>query len=78
MNIAILTINQPSLDSASKLVSYFKNQNIDIYTKKELKHNIENIIIYDKLDDILPKAWKTYDAIIADCVLGVSVSTTKY
>jgi cobalt-precorrin 5A hydrolase len=73
--IAIVTINQPSLNSACKLVSYLDGYEYDVYGKKDLEHNLENLIIYDKLDDILKPAWKKYDAII--CILAMGAVVRK-
>jgi len=64
--IAILTINTPSLNSAKKLLPYLKEFDVDIYAKDEF-------IKYEKLDDILPKIWKSYDAIIAIIAVGAVV-----
>jgi len=75
LKIAIVTINQPSLNSACELVPYLNNYDIDVYGKKELKHNLESINIYNKLDDILPTAWKTYDTII--CILAMGAVVRK-
>jgi len=81
-HIAIVTINQPSLDSAYRLSLYLKDYEIDIYTKKGLKHNFEKVIYYKKLDDILPSLWgnlkksketKKYDAIIFLLAIGAVV-----
>ncbi len=73
--IAVVTINQPSLDSACKLVPYLDGYQVDIYGKKELNYNLEQLNIYDKLDDILPSAWKKYDAII--CILAIGAVVRK-
>lgn len=73
LKIAIVTINQPSLNSACDLVQYLKNHTVDIYGKDNLEHNLSNFIIYDKLDDILPNAWKIYDAIICLVAMGAVV-----
>ena len=75
MKIAIVTINQPSLNSASRLASYLKDYEIDVYGKKDLTHNLDNLIIYNKLDDILPPAWEKYDAII--CILAMGAVVRK-
>ena len=76
MKIAIITINQPSLNSAMELFTYLKDKyEVDIYGKKDLKHNFENLHIYNKLDDILPSAWITYDAII--CILAMGAVVRK-
>ena len=75
MKIAIVTINQPSLDSASKLVPFLKEYDVDVYGKKDLKHNLNDIETYNKLDDILPTAWESYDAII--CILAMGAVVRK-
>ncbi len=64
--IAIITINNPSLEAAKKLLPYLKEYEVDIYSKSEF-------IVYEKLDDILPTVWEKYDAIIAILALGAVV-----
>jgi len=73
MKIAIVTINQPSLNSASNLLPYLKGYQVDIYGKSNLTHNLDRLILYNRLDDILPLAWKEYDAIIAILAIGAVV-----
>ena len=73
--IAVVTINQPSLNSASRLMHYLDGYEVDIYGKKNLKHNLDNLKIYNKLDDILPLAWKRYDAIL--CILAIGAVVRK-
>ena len=75
MKIAIVTINQPSLDSATKLVSYLEDYEVDIYGKKNLSHGLDNLIVYNKLDDILPTAWREYKVII--CILAIGAVVRK-
>ncbi len=75
MKIAIVTINQPSLNSACKLFPYLKEYEVDVYGKKDLTHNLEELILYKKLDDILVPAWKGYDAII--CILAMGAVVRK-
>ena len=75
MKIAVVTINQPSLNSASRLMDYLDGYEVDIYGKKDLKHNLDNLKIYNKLDDILPLAWKSYDAIV--CILAIGAVVRK-
>ncbi len=75
MKIAIVTINQPSLNSASLLLSYLKDYEVTIYGKKNLTHNLNNLIVYNKLDDILPTAWRKYNAII--CILAIGAVVRK-
>jgi len=75
MKIAVITINQPSLNSACNLVPYLQDYEVDVYGKKDLKHNLKELKIYNKLDDILPSAWKSYDAII--CILAMGAVVRK-
>ena len=76
MKIAIVTINQPSLNSAVKLFPYLKDDyKVDVYGKKDLQHNLDNLHLYSKLDDILPSAWVSYDAII--CILAMGAVVRK-
>ncbi len=56
-----------------KLNTYLDDANIDIYGKENLEHSLSNFIVYDKLDDIMPGAWKTYDAIICIVAMGAVV-----
>ena len=71
--IAIVTINQPSLDSACRLVSVLDEYEVDVYGKKALSHTLKQLHLYNKLDDILAPAWKGYDAIIAILAMGAVV-----
>ncbi len=73
MKIAVVTINQPSLNSASTLLNYLKDYKVDIYGKKDLTHSLDNLITYKKLDDILPTAWEEYNAIIYILAMGAVV-----
>ena len=75
LKIAVITINQPSLDSACTLAPYLINFDVNYYGKKDLNHNLNHLNIYNKLDDILPDAWKTYDAII--CILAMGAVVRK-
>ncbi len=71
--IAIVTINQPSLNSAKNLLRYLDLNNNDSYVKifnKELNNN--NFIKYEKLDNILNDLWK-YDVIIFFIATGIVV-----
>jgi cobalt-precorrin 5A hydrolase len=79
-HIAIVTINQPSLDSAYRLHLYLSDYQIDVYAKRGLKHNFEMLFCYDKLDDILPSLWQEfpegeryYDAVIFIVAVGAVV-----
>jgi cobalt-precorrin 5A hydrolase len=73
--IAIITINQPSLDSATRLAEVLSDFDIQVYTKANLETTLDNVFIYDKLDDILPTAWSEYDAII--CILAIGAVVRK-
>jgi cobalt-precorrin 5A hydrolase len=75
MKIALITINQPSLDSACRLYPYLSNYQVDIYSKIDLIHNLKKLYLYDKLDDILATAWREYDAII--CILAIGAVVRK-
>ena len=75
MKIAVVTINQPSLDSASALFPYLKEHQVDVYGKKDLKHNLDELKLYKKLNDILPSAWERYDAIV--CILAMGAVVRK-
>ena len=75
LKIAIVTINQPSLNSACNLVPYLENYDVDVYGKKDLKHNLHHLNLYNKIDDILPTAWATYHAII--CILAMGAVVRK-
>jgi len=75
MKIALVTINQPSLDAACKLYPYLSAYQVDVYGKKDLTHNLEELILYKKLDDILVPAWEEYDAIV--CILAMGAVVRK-
>ncbi len=75
LKIAIVTINQPSLDSACKLVPYLHDYEVDVYGKKDLEHNLNKLNLYNKIDDILAPAWEAYDAII--CILAMGAVVRK-
>ena len=73
MKIAIVTINQPSLNSACRLVPHLSEHKVDVYGKAELSHTLDKLHTYKKLDDILAPAWKGYNAIIAILAMGAVV-----
>ncbi|MEA3289773.1 MAG: cobalamin biosynthesis protein [Campylobacterota bacterium] len=75
LKIAIISINQPSLNSASKLATILNDYEIDIYGKKDLEHNLDNLITYEKIDHVLENGWKKYDAII--CILAMGIVVRK-
>jgi cobalt-precorrin 5A hydrolase len=73
LKIAVVTINQPSLTSACNLVPYLHDYDVDVFGKKDLEHNLDNLNLYNKLDDIMQPAWDGYDAIIAILAMGAVV-----
>ena len=75
LKIAIVTINQPSLTAACNLVPYLYDYQVDVFGKKDLTHNLENLNLYDKIDDIMAPAWEGYDAII--CILAIGAVVRK-
>ncbi len=70
MKIAIVTINNPSLDSAKKLLEILKNHDATIFNKAQ---ESDGFIKFDKLDDILPRAWAEFDAIIFIMATGAVI-----
>jgi cobalt-precorrin 5A hydrolase len=63
MKIAIVTINNPSLASAKKLLSFLdKEYRCTIFNKNE--NNGDIFFKFDKIDEILPTLWNGFDAII--------------
>jgi cobalt-precorrin 5A hydrolase len=70
MNIAIVTINDPSFEAAKNLLPHLSQHEPTIYNKKQ---EGEGLATFDKLDDILAIAWKTYDAIIFLLATGAVV-----
>ena len=75
LKIAIISINQPSLNSAIKLNEYLDEYEVDIYGKKDLEHDFDKLICYEKIDSVLEKGWKKYDAII--CILAMGIVVRK-
>jgi cobalt-precorrin 5A hydrolase len=75
MKIAVVTINQPSLKSACTLLPYLNNHEVDVYGKKNLTHNLEQLHLYEKLDEVLAPAWRSYDAIV--CILAMGAVVRK-
>ncbi|NVJ53473.1 MAG: cobalamin biosynthesis protein [Campylobacteraceae bacterium] len=75
LKIALVSINQPSLNSACKLLDYLEDFEVDVYGKKDLEHNLENLHTYEKIDTVLQNGWKKYDAII--CILAMGIVVRK-
>ncbi len=70
MKIAIVTINNPSLNAAKELLPYLQEHRCDVYNKSE-EH--DSFIVFNKLDDILEDAWNNYDAIIFLLAIGAVI-----
>lgn len=75
LRIALVSINQPSLNSACKLLNYLEDFEVDVYGKKDLEHTLENLKTYEKIDTVLQNGWKKYDAII--CILAMGIVVRK-
>jgi len=75
LKIAIISINQPSLNSAERLKEYLKEYEVDIYGKDGLEHNLKEFKSYEKIDTVLADGWKKYDAII--CILAMGIVVRK-
>ena len=75
IKIALVTINQPSLTAACNLVPYLYDYEVDVFGKKDLEHNLDNLNLYGKIDEIMPAAWEGYDAII--CILAMGAVVRK-
>ncbi|RXJ78808.1 cobalamin biosynthesis protein CbiG [Arcobacter sp. F155] len=75
LKIALVSINQPSLNSACKLLDYLEDFEVDVYGKKDLEHNLKNLKTYEKIDTVLEDGWKKYDAII--CILAMGIVVRK-
>ncbi len=76
MKIAIITINKPSLNSGLKLQNLLKEYNTTLYCSKKtpLKDiDTNNIVLYNKLDDIFLTGWEKYDIIISILAVGAVV-----
>ena len=70
MKIAIATINNPSLESAKKLLPTLKNHECTLFNKSQ---EGDGFIKFDKVDDILPTAWAEFDAIIFIMATGAVI-----
>ncbi|MBL4730168.1 MAG: cobalamin biosynthesis protein [Sulfurimonas sp.] len=70
MKIAIATINNPSLESAKKLLPVLKSHDCTVFNKSE---EGEGFVIFKKVDDIMPTAWAEFDAIIFIMATGAVI-----
>ena len=73
LRIAVLTINRPSLDAAKRLRNVLAEHRCDIYTKEGLAKENRDTYGYEKLDDVLPHIWASYDALIALIAVGALI-----
>lgn len=77
--IAIITINDPGMNSAFKLLNYLCQFNDDyefiLYTKADYYEKNEKVVIrkYDKIDDILNESWEEIDIYICFLATGIVV-----
>ena len=70
MKIAIVTINNPSLESAKKLLPILKNHDCIVFNK--IQHS-DRFVKFDKIDDILANTWEIYDAIVFIMATGAVI-----
>jgi len=70
MKIAIATINNPSLESAKKLLPYLSTHECTVFNKSQ---ESDGFVVFDKVDDIMPAAWAEFDAIIFLIATGAVV-----
>ncbi len=70
MKIAIATINNPSLESAKKLLPALKNHKCTVFNKSE---EGDGFVIFKKVDDIMATAWAEFDAIIFIMATGAVI-----
>ncbi len=70
MKIAIVTINNPSLESAKKLLPILKNHECSVFNKSQEGNGF---VLFDKVDDILSIAWAEFDAIIFIMATGAVI-----
>ena len=74
MKIAILTINDPSLDAAKKLLAYLKYHESHVFNRSQDTTEFGAVFhIFKKVDDILPTAWSEFDALIFIMASGAVV-----
>jgi len=65
MKIAIITINNPSLNAAKKLLPYLQKYECHIFNKSQDTQELgAKFHIFSKVDDILPTAWREFDALL--------------
>jgi len=70
MKIAVVSINNPSLESSKKLLLTLKNHDCTVFNKTQ---EGDGFVKFDKIDEILPSAWAEYDAIIFIMATGAVI-----
>jgi cobalt-precorrin 5A hydrolase len=70
LKIAIVTINNPSLESAKRLLPILKSHDYIVFNKAQ---SSDRFVKFDKVDDILATAWAEYDAIIFIMATGAVI-----
>ena len=74
MKIAIATINNPSLESAKKLLPHLSDHECHVFNKSQERAELDaEFHIFKKVDDILPTAWAEFDAIIFIMATGAVI-----
>jgi len=74
MKIAIVTINNPSLAAAKKLLPHLKNHECHVFNKSQETPELKALFhIFKKVDEILPTAWAEFDAIIFIMATGAVI-----
>ncbi len=76
--IAIITINNPGLNSALKLLNilntHYKPDKIAVFYKKDsIINNNKNLIPFNNIDDILSEAWTNFNIIICFLATGIVI-----
>ena len=74
MKIAIVTINDPSLNAAKKLLPHLSSHECHVFNKSQEHEEFgAKFHIFKKVDDILPTAWAEFDAIIFIMATGAVI-----
>jgi len=74
MKIAIATINNPSLESAKKLLPHLSQHECHVFNKSQEQAELgAEFHIFKKVDDIMPTAWAEFDAIIFIMATGAVI-----
>jgi cobalt-precorrin 5A hydrolase len=74
MKIAIVTINDPSLNAAKKLLPHLQTHESHVFNKTQDTPELgAEFHTFSKVDDILPTAWSEFDAIIFIMATGAVI-----